>query len=457
LAPTPLLVPTEIFPRVWGFDLLLREGAARAQRLGHPILVSLTRRVAARDPLTIFAEAAGGERALWFRPATGESIVGLGAAYSLVATGPERYQHVAQAWRNLLADGLVEDPERLAWTGPVLLGGFSFDPLRPAAPHWAGLPPARLVLPERLLTQHDGEAWQTTNVLVPRSCPVDEPQNGAVGAMGQPETWQALVESVARGIRDGSLGIEKVVLAREAHVYGQAQFEPDACLRRLAAEYPTCTVFAVAQNNDACFLGATPERLAQARQGNISTMALAGSIARGATPAEDEKLGQRLLASAKERAEHAVVVRAVREALSSPGLCTSLVVDTQPRLARLPNVQHLLTPIHAQLAPDKTLLDLLARLHPSPAVGGFPTPRALAIIREREGIDRGWYGGPFGWLNASGDGEFVVSIRAGLLRGRAAWLYAGCGIVADSDPAAEYAESELKLRPMRSALGLSAW
>jgi isochorismate synthase len=220
----------------------------------------------------------------------------------------------------------------------------------------------------------------------------------------------------------------------------------------LADEYPTCTVFAV-EHDGACFLGATPERLAHAERGTAWTMALAGSIARGATRAEDERLGQALLANPKERAEHAVVVRAVREALASPDLCTSLVADTQPRLARLPNVQHLLTPFRAQLAPGKSLLDLVARLHPSPAVAGFPQTEALRIIREREGFDRGWYGGPLGWLNAAGGGEFVVAIRAGLLRDGQAWLYAGCGILADSDPAAEYAESELKLRPMRSALG----
>ena len=226
-------------------------------------------------------------------------------------------------------------------------------------------------------------------------------------------------------------------------------------MRRLAGEYPTCTVFAVAQQ-DACFLGATPERLAQAHHGTVSTMALAGSIARGATPEEDRLLGERLRTSPKERAEHAIVVRALRVALAaSPDVCSSVTAELEPCLAQLPNVQHLLTPIHAQLAPGKTLLDLVARLHPSPAVAGFPRAAALEVIRQREGFDRGWYGGPLGWLSAAGDGEFVVAIRSGLLRGREAWLYAGCGIVADSDPAAEYAESELKLRPMRSALGFS--
>jgi isochorismate synthase EntC len=148
-------------------------------------------------------------------------------------------------------------------------------------------------------------------------------------------------------------------------------------------------------------------------------------------------------------------VRAIRAVLSDPELCTSVSQPEPPTLARLPNVQHLLTPLSAQLAPGKTLLDLVARLHPSPAVAGFPQAQALRIIRQREGFDRGWYGGPLGWLNAAGDGEFVVAIRAGLLRGRDAWLYAGCGILPNSDPAAEFAESELKLRPMRSALGLS--
>ena len=425
-------------------DGLLREGARRARRLGRPILVSWTRRAAPRDPLDAFA-AGGPDRALWLRPESGESLVGTGATHALLPSGATRFSEAASAWQALLEDALVDDPDGLPWTGPLLLGGFAFDPR---------FGDGRLVLPAATLSQREGQAWLTTNVVVRPDGPTSGEafsQSGPVCSAQPPppEHWQALVASVVAGIRSGELGVEKVVLARACHYVAEAAFDAIPALRRLVRDYPTCTVFALG-HADATFLGATPERLAHVHRGAVSTMALAGPIARGATPAEDRALGEALLSSRKDLAEHAIVVRAVREALA--GVCSRVVTDTQPRLHRLPNVQHLLTPIRAQLAPGRGLLDLAARLHPSPAVGGFPCERALEVVRDYEGLDRGWYGGPLGWVNAAAEGEFVVGIRSALLRGREAWLYAGCGIVADSDAAAELAESEWKLQPMLAAL-----
>jgi isochorismate synthase len=181
-------------------------------------------------------------------------------------------------------------------------------------------------------------------------------------------------------------------------------------------------------------------------------MALAGTSARGATPAEDERLGQALLASPKERTEHAVVVRALRAALAEQ--CTDVTAPGTPRLFRVRNVQHLLTPLSGRLRPGRGALDLVTALHPTPAVGGAPRATALDLIRRWEGLDRGWYAGPVGWVDRHGQGEFAVAIRSALLRGPEASLYAGCGIVADSDPEAEFSESVLKLRPMLAALGV---
>jgi isochorismate synthase len=226
-----------------------------------------------------------------------------------------------------------------------------------------------------------------------------------------------------------------------------------SALTTLAAEYPTCTVFAIG-HQDACFLGATPERLIALRDGTASTVALAGSFPRGTSEAEDQALASRLRHDSKERAEHACVVSALREGLS--GLCTRIIADAQPRVHQLPNLQHLLTQIRGQVAPGKTVLDLVERLHPTPAVGGYPRQRALELIRAYEALDRGWYAGPIGWVNRRGEGEFVVGIRSALLRTASATLFAGCGIVGQSNPAAEYAESCWKLRPMLTALGLAA-
>jgi salicylate biosynthesis isochorismate synthase len=182
------------------------------------------------------------------------------------------------------------------------------------------------------------------------------------------------------------------------------------------------------------------------------TAALAGSTPRGATPDEDARLGQALLDDPKERAEHDYVVQAIREGLID--VSSRLVADAEPRLRRLANVQHLWTPVRAEVGRDTSVLDIVARLHPTPAVGGFPRPAAMTLIREREQLDRGWYAGPIGWLNRAGEGEFVVGLRSALLRERTATLFAGCGIVAGSEPAAEFAELGWKLRPMLAALGV---
>ena len=251
-------------------------------------------------------------------------------------------------------------------------------------------------------------------------------------------------------IRHGHLGLQKVVLARALETHQPKNIDAVAALRQLAQAYPSTTVFAVAHGG-ATFLGATPERLIALHHGTASTMALAGSTDRGATLAEDQALSEKLLHDPKERAEHAVVVAALREGLAQ--VCWRIIADAQPRVQKLPNLQHLLTRIRGQVTPGHSVLDLVERLHPTPAMGGYPRQPALELIRANEGLDRGWYAGPIGWINRDGEGEFVVGIRSALVNGSSATLFAGCGIVADSNPAAEYAESDWKLRPMLAALG----
>ena len=431
----------------------MRAGAERARRLGRPVVVSITRPATPRQALDLFAASAAAARHLWLRPATGEALVGLGAVEALTLHGPDRFAQAAQAWRDLLAEAVVDDASGgLPWTGPVLLGGFRFDVQSPPTELWDGFPDGRLLLPRVVYSERDGQAWLTRNTVLPRSTTPPSPLKGEGGQGGggrtEPE-WLQLVTTTVSRIRNDTRGLEKVVLARAQHIRAPHPFDPAAALRRLATEYPTCTLFAVS-HGERCFMGATPERLVQLRDGVAATTALAGSTARGATDAEDAALAEQLLRSPKERAEHDVVVRALRAGLAD--VCSRVMVDTQPRVRKLPNLQHLLTPIRGQLKPDRTVFDLVDRLHPTPAVGGYPRERALELIRATEGLDRGWYAGPIGWVNRAGEGEFVVGIRSALLRGPEATLFAGCGIVADSQPAAEYAESRWKLRPMLAAL-----
>lgn len=431
------------------------QATGRARRLGRRVLLSATRPAPTNDALAFFAQAAGGSRALWLRPATGEALVAAGAALTLErrAAAPDRFAAVAAEWKSLLADAIVSGPG-----GPRLVGGFSFDARHPPSPAWRAFPAARFVLPERMLRVGADGAWLTTSTLIeharsPESSASREAANESPARLDS-AAWKELVRHVARGIRRGDLGVQKLVLARAEDVAVE-RFDAAVVARRLADAYPTCTIFAV-EHAGACFLGATPEGLVTLRDGVASTMALAGSVPRGATPQEDQRLAEQLLASPKERAEHAYVVRALRDGLAEDGLCTSVLADAGPRVRKLSNVQHLYTPIRGQLAPGRDVLDLVARLHPSPAVGGYPGPRALQLLREHEQLDRGWYAGALGWLDDRGEGEFVVGIRSALVRNGCASIFAGCGIVADSDADAEYQESVWKLRPMLAALRVRA-
>jgi isochorismate synthase len=262
-------------------------------------------------------------------------------------------------------------------------------------------------------------------------------------------TWRGTVARAVAAIRGGAL--EKVVLAREVRARADEPFDVTAVVRRLRAAYPSCRVFAV-WRGDRAFVGATPERLVRLDGRRVAADVLAGSIGRGATPTEDARQGERLRASAKDRAEHAVVRRALREGLAE--LCDDVTGPEEPALLSVSNVHHLHTPLEARLREGRTLLELVARLHPTPAVGGAPRAAALAFLREHEEVDRGWYAGPVGWLGHDGGGEFAVALRSALVHGAEATLYAGCGVMADSDPAGEYAETALKLRPMQAALAL---
>jgi isochorismate synthase len=401
-----------------------------------PRLNSVTRPTPMFDPIAAFMAATGEPvRTMWLRPATGEALVGIGAATTLCGD-------ISRAWRELTADDASQTP--------VLMGAFGFDPLAPTSGLWGDLGRTRFVLPKRVLRMQGASAWLTTNAVeAPRPLLRPSVTQAQTRTGLAPAEWRSLVREVARGIRDGQLGVRKVVLARTQQVHVNVSIE--TVLRRLATAYPGCTVFAF-EVDGACFLGATPERLIALQDGTATTMALAGSGPRGATPEADALLAHQLLQDPKERTEHAVVVDALREDLAP--VATRVIADAEPRVHALANVQHLLTPIRAQVKDGCSVLDLVARLHPTPAVGGYPRERARQVIREREALDRGWYAAPFGWVDSSGHGEFVVGLRSALVRDGTATLFAGCGIVGDSDSDTEFVESGWKLRPMRVALGV---
>ena len=454
------------------------EALSRANHQGRPVVVSLTSALSDPPDLVEFYVRGGQSsafRAYWEQQAEGFALVGIGIARVIRCDGPRRFREAAATIREDMATALIDGSIGAAG-GPVYLGGFAFASDQPPTPAWTPYSAGLLVLPRLLLAVRDGAASLTLSTLVEPNADLDAVtetalgdlvmahgdgpavddafdrgwHSGAVEEFPEPQAWKASVAASAADVRADRF--EKVVLARSLRIRAAESFDPARILRRLRSANSSATIFAVA-TPDRCFLGATPERLVRLTGREVAVTCLAGSIARGATETEDEQLAHALLASAKDRTEHEVVVRSTLEALAE--VCTKVIrVPGTPSVARSRSVQHLATPLRGRLANGGCVLDLVDRLHPTPAVGGFPRDVALAAIREREGFDRGWYAGPIGWVDRNGEGEFAVAIRSALLAGRDATVYAGAGIVADSDPEAEYAETCLKMEPMLAALGM---
>jgi len=261
-----------------------------------------------------------------------------------------------------------------------------------------------------------------------------------IASASPPERFESSVAAAVERIDGGEL--DKVVLAREVVVEAPQAHDPGALFGALRELFPSCFCFCCGSPEGA-FVGASPELLVRRTGSGAATVGLAGSTRRSADPSVDDHLGEQLRQSAKDRSEHEIVVRRIERTLRPYSVWVQAAPE--PDLIKVANIQHLGTPIHAQLAEPRSAVELAGHLHPTPAVGGEPRERALRAITELEGLDRGWYAGPVGWMDAAEDGEFCVALRSALLRDRTAHLYAGAGIVAASDPAAELAETEVKL------------
>ena len=379
----------------------------------------------------------------WVR--RGEGLAGWGeAARVTLPAGEDRFT-AGEKWLRALFDTAdVDDQVGLPGCGPVAFGSFTFDPASDGSV---------LIVPRTLVGRCGGHAWRTT--IDDGAGPADAaPGRGGAGpaapagirwhdgSLPAPQ-WQRAVAAAVGRIASG--GLSKVVLARDLHATARDPIDARVVLRRLAARYPDCYVFACGG-----LTGATPELLIRREGRRVSSVVLAGTAGRGGTTAQDAGLGAALLASAKNAAEHKYSVESVRELLSP--LCDSLDTEPRPSLLRLANVQHLATAVSGTLAREVSALALAAALHPTAAVCGTPADAAMELIRELEGMDRGRYAGPVGWVDARGNGEWGIALRCGQLSGRQARLFAGCGIVAGSDPAAELAEAQAKFRPMQDAL-----
>jgi isochorismate synthase len=408
----------------------------------------------ALDPLQVFAAAGAAPRFYWEQPTAQRFCVGVGAAARIAVHGADRFRRADAEARRVF--------ESITWQGPGprlghLVGGFAFA-ASDAGPLWRGFPDGELRLPELVYWRDGGRYVRDACLgsrwdgLQPRPLALGQPVRGrAEMRNGGPEPYVACVERALDRIRSGKL--DKVVVARAMHVTAGSSIDPVAWLVALRERFPTCTLFAIGEG-DAVFLGASPERLVRVSGATVETVALAGTAPRGASAAADRALGEALCDSRKNGLEHEIVVQHLRSVLAD--CCDGLEVAAEPRLLKTRTVQHLCTDLRARLRPDApvSLLELASRLHPTPAVGGAPREAALRWLAEHEAVERGWFAGPVGFVQSNGDGEFDVALRSALVRGRCATAWAGAGIVARSEPRAEFTETELKLR---TVLGPLLW
>jgi salicylate biosynthesis isochorismate synthase/menaquinone-specific isochorismate synthase len=399
------------------------------------------------------------------------SVAALGRTYDIVAAqggvaledaegkvidfepGDDRLRAAAGLWRRL-RESMA--PAGQVGAGPIAVGGFAYRPDREPSGPWSGFPSLLLRVPALAVTRMRGRTFATATCsgaealldLAPTGVRAPAARRLDVTSMRNPVAWTAAVEVAAKRLRAGEAA--KVVLAREVVARGDGVVSAGMVARALRAAYPSCFTYLVTGADGTAFAGASPELLVRRSGGRAYSQPMAGSVARGANEAEDDRLAQQLLGSVKDKVEHRLVSEFVVEALRP---FARSVIARPPEVVRFTNIQHLATAVTAELTePHAEALDLAAALHPTPAVGGWPRAAADVLIDELEGLERGWYAGAVGWIDGRGDGEFAVALRCGLLWEDGARLYAGVGVMPDSDPARELEETELKFKALLMAL-----
>ena len=395
------------------------------------------------------------------------SIAGIGVATELKASGEGRFEAVATEWRRLAGSLGVFEENGPSGSGPIAIGGFAFNGGSSSAGPWSAFGASSMIVPSVALRRTGNDTWLSLQVapnpdddleeLVSQVSqaisvcsfdgdlvglhPGESVEPSVISSVLSPAHYEAAVSGALEAIDEGR--ISKVVLAREVLVESKTPHSPAAVFSVLREVFPSCFIYSV-RRGESTFVGASPELLVRRQGSRATTIALAGSAPRSADPAVDDHIGERLLRSEKDRREQGIVTDRIVDSLDP--FSVWVTASPEPHIAKIANVQHLATPIRAQLRAAASAIDLLGALHPTPAVGGEPWNEAQQVMSELEGMDRGWYAAPIGWTDAAEDGEFCVALRGGLLSGNFARCYAGVGVVEGSDPAAELAETELKLQ-----------
>jgi menaquinone-specific isochorismate synthase len=373
----------------------------------------------------------------WLRD--GEGMVGWGEAARIELAGPDRFVRAEQWWQDYLAGVVIEDDVAVPGSGPLTVTSFAFAD---------GPTTSTLIVPRVVVGRRGGIAWRTVVGDAAPEAPV-APRRAPTGASLVDDAeavarWREAVSDAVREIRTGKL--EKVVLALPAEATAAEDLDSRELLVRLLERYAGCWSFLVDG-----LVGATPELLVERIGPDVRSRVLAGTLPRRGT-AEDDQIGAALLASVKDLSEHRLAAGPVADQLRRYVDLDG--VPDGPKVLQLPNVVHLATEMTGRLRGEMSALALAGALHPTPAVAGTPPLPALEVLADLEHADRGRYAGPVGWTDSRGDGEFCLALRCAAVTGRSVNLYAGCGIVADSDPDSEVAEWRAKLRPVLDALGI---
>ena len=451
----------------------IQKALDKAQKLQHPILFSYSFRFEVRDLLPILTHPSDKNtiRIYWEQPSKGFSFAGLGSVLELQNTNKVHSQKVYQKIKQIMDEGISVSDHLLI--GPRIVGGYAFNQYTGNDETWNKFPRTKFLLPECLGTSTDDGTWLTISKMIK---PVDKsvfveneftrikiyyenrlpitltpisraPVDKYCDVPDQ-ETYAKTIFSVLGRIKPGQL--EKVVISRSHHVKVGKNFSSISAMQILRNTYPKCTSFFFSFPKEGTFFGSTPERLIRLKNRFIQTEALAGTIARGNNMEEDRILAEKLMGSHKEREEHNLVMEQIVRKLDP--IVPQIQYPSSPQILKLKNVQHLQTPITGESNQVEHILNLVERLHPTSAVAGTPTDKAMEVISEMELHDRGWYSGPIGWIDKKGDGEFYVALRSALVKDEEAHVFSGGGIVSESHPDTEWEETELKLQPIISAL-----
>ena len=450
-------------------ETMLDQAIDTAKLRNEDQLVSITIKIDKINPISFFenAKKTGKDRVFWSSTAADFYLVGVGNVTEIQAEN-NRFKKTEEVLNDILKKAIIHNPYQVPGTGVIALGGMSFDPQKQRTNLWKNFKASQFTIPEFLLTKNNEQYYYTMIKIIHKNDDLSEllcewedsekklledsivwPVHPRVVDKKEimPEKWLDSVRQAKEKINNGQA--KKIVLAREMRLRFEQSVKMSTLLQKLLHTQSSSFVFAFEKGED-CFVGATPERLIKLTNNQLLSTCLAGTAPRGNTEKEDLEIAGQLFCDEKNREEHDYVVQMIRNSIEK--YCDNVQIPDEPIIYPLKNLQHLYTPVTAILRNGESIFDIIEQLHPTPALGGVPKEKSLAFIRDHEQLDRGWYGAPIGWLDSDKSAEFAVAIRSGLIQGDEASLFAGCGIMKDSDPKAEYEETNIKFLPMLSVL-----